>query len=131
NDAATLKLAKQNGFADAVLADLWQTNADQIRHQRLANDIMPTYKMVDTCAGEFDAHTPYFYSTYEDENESTPFDQPTVLVIGAGLIRIGQGIEFDYATVHCVRTLKDAGYRAIIMNNNPETVSTDFSISDK
>lgn len=130
-DAATLKVAKQNGFADAVLADLWHTDADQIRAQRIDHDIVPTYKMVDTCAGEFDAHTPYFYSTYEDENESTPFDQPTVLVIGAGPIRIGQGIEFDYATVHCVQTLKDAGYRAIIMNNNPETVSTDFSISDK
>jgi Carbamoylphosphate synthase large subunit (split gene in MJ) len=72
NDAATLKLAKQNGFADAVLADLWQTSADQIRHQRLANDIVPTYKMVDTCAGEFDAHTPYFYSTYEDEKRKYP-----------------------------------------------------------
>lgn len=130
-DAGLLKLAKQNGFADQVIADGWHQSFDGVRQARQAAQILPTYKMVDTCAGEFDAHTPYFYSTYETENESRPFTEPTVLVIGAGPIRIGQGIEFDYATVHCVQTLKQAGYRAIIMNNNPETVSTDFSISDK
>lgn len=131
NDPDELKVAKQNGFADETIASLWNLNADDVRAERKEHEIIPTYKMVDTCAGEFDAHTPYFYSTYEYENESKPFDKPTVLVIGAGPIRIGQGIEFDYATVHCVQTLKEAGYRAIIMNNNPETVSTDFSISDK
>lgn len=131
NDVGLLQTAKQNGFSDEVIANLWQQTADQIRQMRIANHIIPVYKMVDTCAGEFESATPYFYSTYEHENESLPSEQKTVLVIGAGPIRIGQGIEFDYATVHCVQTLQEAGYNAVIMNNNPETVSTDFSISDK
>lgn len=130
-DLAVLKLAKQNGFTDVVIGKAWHKTADEIRALRRTNQIWPVYKMVDTCAAEFESHTPYFYSTYEEENESHSSEQPTVMVIGAGPIRIGQGIEFDYATVHCVQTLKAAGYRAIIMNNNPETVSTDFSISDK
>lgn len=87
--------------------------------------------MVDTCAAEFESETPYFYSTYEDENESIPSDRKKILVLGSGPIRIGQGIEFDYATVHSVLAIKEMNYEAIIMNNNPETVSTDFSISDK
>ncbi|WP_412989025.1 carbamoyl-phosphate synthase large subunit [Pediococcus siamensis] len=130
-DLKLLKFAKQNGFTDTIIAQAWQRTADEIRSTRRQNGIWPVYKMVDTCAAEFESQTPYFYSTYELENESQHSSQPTVLVIGAGPIRIGQGIEFDYATVHCVQTLKEAGYRAIIMNNNPETVSTDFSISDK
>lgn len=131
NDPTVLKYAKQNGFSDEVIAKSWHQTPDEIRAIRQANGIIPVYKMVDTCAGEFESVTPYFYSTYEHENESHKSDKPTVLVIGAGPIRIGQGIEFDYATVHCVQTLQEAGYNAIIMNNNPETVSTDFSISDK
>ena len=93
--------------------------------------IVPVYKMVDTCAAEFESETPYFYSTYEDENESERTDKKSVIVLGSGPIRIGQGVEFDYATVHSVWAIKQAGYEAIIINNNPETVSTDFSISDK
>lgn len=92
---------------------------------------MPVYKTVDTCAAEFEATTPYYYGTYEEENESVKTDRESILVIGSGPIRIGQGVEFDYATVHSVWAIKEAGYEAIIINNNPETVSTDFSISDK
>lgn len=131
NDADLLKLAKQNGFSDEMLGEFWHATEDDIRQQRATAGVQPTYKMVDTCAGEFEAHTPYFYSTYGSENESHANSDKTVLVLGSGPIRIGQGIEFDYATVHCAQTLKQAGYQAIIMNNNPETVSTDFSISDK
>src|SRR5699024_8289305 len=93
--------------------------------------ITPVYKMVDTCAGAFESKAPYFYSTYEEENESIRTGKEKILVLGSGPIRIGQGIEFDYATVHSVLAIKEIGYEAIIMNNNPETVSTDFSISDK
>ncbi|MFV8213032.1 carbamoyl-phosphate synthase large subunit, partial [Streptococcus pluranimalium] len=95
------------------------------------NKLLPVYKMVDTCAAEFDSSTPYFYSTYEWENESLRSDKESVLVLGSGPIRIGQGVEFDYATVHSVKAIQAAGYEAIIMNSNPETVSTDFSVSDK
>ena len=98
---------------------------------RKKTGIIPVYKMVDTCAAEFESETPYFYGTYEDENESIVTDRESVIVLGSGPIRIGQGIEFDYATVHSVWAIKEAGYEAIIINNNPETVSTDFSISDK
>ena len=87
--------------------------------------------MVDTCAGEFESETPYFYSTYETENESHKSERENIIVLGSGPIRIGQGIEFDYSTVHSVMTIRNAGYEAIVINNNPETVSTDFSISDK
>ncbi|CUS27018.1 carbamoyl phosphate synthase large subunit [Paucilactobacillus oligofermentans DSM 15707 = LMG 22743] len=131
NASELLKLAKQNGFSDEMIADFWQMTTDEIRNVRKGQNLLPTYKMVDTCAGEFEAHTPYFYSTYETETERHADSDKTVLVLGSGPIRIGQGIEFDYATVHCAQTLKEAGYQAVIMNNNPETVSTDFSISDK
>ncbi|MFR7030359.1 ATP-grasp domain-containing protein, partial [Streptococcus pneumoniae] len=102
-----------------------------VRQLRLENKIVPVYKMVDTCAAEFDSETPYFYSTYGWENESIRSDKESVLVLGSGPIRIGQGVEFDYATVHSVKAIQAAGYEAIIMNSNPETVSTDFSVSDK
>lgn len=92
---------------------------------------MPVYKMIDTCAGEFSAYVPYFYSTYEDENESMVTDKPSIIVLGSGPIRIGQGVEFDYSTVHAIWAIQQAGYEAIVINNNPETVSTDYSISDK
>ena len=130
-DLEVLKTAKLNGFSDRKIAELWKTTADQVRQLRLENKIVPVYKMVDTCAAEFDSETPYFYSTYGWENESIKSDKESVLVLGSGPIRIGQGVEFDYATVHSVKAIQAAGYEAIIMNSNPETVSTDFSVSDK
>ena len=130
-DVDTLTLAKNNGLADETIARQWQMTPQAVRQWRLQQQITPVYKMVDTCAGEFAASTPYFYGTYEQENESHPSSKPSILVLGSGPIRIGQGVEFDYATVHCVQAIQSAGYEAIIINNNPETVSTDFSISDK
>lgn len=130
-DVDTLRLAKQNGFVDKKIAELWQMTIEEVRQFRLANQIKPVYKMVDTCAAEFESSTPYFYSTYEFENESIRSPKDSVLVLGSGPIRIGQGVEFDYATVHSVKAIQKAGYEAVIMNSNPETVSTDFSISDK
>lgn len=126
-----LRKAKEKGFSDIAIARLWNKAVDDVYQFRMAHGIVPVYKMVDTCAGEFDSETPYFYSSYEDENESVITDRKKVLVLGSGPIRIGQGVEFDYATVHSVLAIKEMGYEAIIMNNNPETVSTDFSISDK
>ncbi|MFZ2845189.1 MAG: carbamoyl-phosphate synthase large subunit, partial [Lactococcus chungangensis] len=126
-----LKDAKRHGFSDRKIADLWRTDADEIRKRRLDNNIVPVFKMVDTCAAEFESTTPYFYSSYEFENESIRSEKESVLVLGSGPIRIGQGVEFDYATVHSVKAIQAAGYEAIIMNSNPETVSTDFSVSDK
>jgi carbamoyl-phosphate synthase large subunit len=98
---------------------------------RKKSEIFPVYKMIDTCASEFDSYVPYFYSTYEEENESVPSEKRKIAVLGSGPIRIGQGVEFDYSTVHAVQTIKKAGYEAIIINNNPETVSTDYTCSDK
>ncbi|MEC5422761.1 carbamoyl-phosphate synthase large subunit [Virgibacillus sp. C22-A2] len=123
--------AKKVGFSDAHIARLWNLTVDEIYQQRNSQGIVPVYKMVDTCAAEFESETPYFYSTYEEENESVASSRKKILVLGSGPIRIGQGIEFDYATVHSVLAIKEMGYESIIMNNNPETVSTDFSISDK
>ncbi|WP_461203478.1 carbamoyl-phosphate synthase large subunit [Enterococcus sp. N342-3-1-2] len=131
NDLVHLKEAKQNGFTDRTIAGIWQTTEDAVRAQRHEAKLVPVYKMVDTCAAEFESATPYFYSTYEFENESQRSAKESVLVLGSGPIRIGQGVEFDYATVHSVKAIQAAGYEAIIMNSNPETVSTDFSISDK
>jgi len=130
-DENVLRTVKQNGFTDQKIAELWKTEAKQIRELREKSDIKPGYKMVDTCAAEFASQTPYFYSSYEVENESERSAKDSVLVLGSGPIRIGQGVEFDYATVHSVKAIQQAGYEAIIMNSNPETVSTDFSISDK
>lgn len=130
-DASLLKTAKTYGITDHKIADLWETTPKQVREFRIAEQIIPVYKMVDTCAGEFASQTPYFYSSYEFENESVRSTKPSILVLGSGPIRIGQGVEFDYATVHSVKAIQAAGYEAIIMNSNPETVSTDFSISDK
>ena len=98
---------------------------------RKENGILPVYKMIDTCASEFDSYVPYFYSTYEEENESVVSDKKKIIVLGSGPIRIGQGVEFDYSTVHAIWSIRDAGYEAIIINNNPETVSTDYTTSDK
>lgn len=131
NDLDVLKEAKRFGFDDSKIAEIWDMTAEQVRQIRLDNQIVPVYKMVDTCAAEFESATPYFYSTYAFENESIKSDKESVIVLGSGPIRIGQGVEFDYATVHSVKALQAAGYEAIIMNSNPETVSTDFSVSDK
>ena len=130
-DSYVLKKAKQNGFADTKIASLWGMTAEQVRRIRQEQKIVPVYKMVDTCAAEFESATPYFYSTYGFENGSVKSRKESVLVLGSGPIRIGQGVEFDYATVHSVKAIQAAGYEAIIMNSNPETVSTDFSVSDK
>lgn len=123
--------AKQNGFTDKKVAELWQSDELSVSQFRKEHQLIPVFKMVDTCAAEFESVTPYFYSTYEQENESSRSEKESVLVLGSGPIRIGQGVEFDYATVHSVKAIQQAGYEAIIMNSNPETVSTDFSISDK
>lgn len=130
-DLDILKMAKETGIVDEFIAQSWNWSVDEVETFRRQEGLVPVYKMVDTCAAEFESATPYYYSSYEQENESIRTDKPSVLVLGSGPIRIGQGIEFDYATVHTVWAIQQAGYEAIIMNNNPETVSTDFSVSDK
>jgi len=126
-----LRPAKQLGFSDARLAALWETNEDDVRAQRKRLGIRPVYKRVDTCAAEFVAHTPYLYSTYEDECEADPTDKKKIMILGGGPNRIGQGIEFDYCCVHAVFALREAGYETIMVNCNPETVSTDYDTSDR
>lgn len=128
---AVLQTAKELGFSDKYISREWNMPEQELYQMRKEAAIKPVYKMVDTCAAEFESETPYFYSTYEEENESEVTSRKSVVVLGSGPIRIGQGVEFDYATVHSVWAIKQAGYEAIIINNNPETVSTDFSISDK
>ena len=130
-DPATLRELKRYGFCDKAIGEFWRCSADQVRAFRLQQGIVPVYKMIDTCASEFDSYIPYFYSTYAEENESQVSTGKKVVVLGAGPIRIGQGVEFDYSTVHAVKTIKEAGIEAIIINNNPETVSTDYTCSDK
>ena len=129
NDAVILKDAKVMGFSDAFIAKLWNESEIDVFNMRRKNKIMPVYKMVDTC--HTGAYIPYFYSTYTGENDSRITDKKSVVVLGAGPIRIGQGVEFDYSTVHAVTTIKNSGYEAIIINNNPETVSTDYTTADK
>jgi len=128
--------AKMLGFSDVQLANLLGKTEDEIRELRKKLNIVPVYKIVDTCAAEFEAKTPYYYSCYErlfydEQNESVPSDRKKVIIIGSGPIRIGQGVEFDYSTVHAIFALKEMGIEAIIVNNNPETVSTDYDTSDK
>ena len=126
-----LREAKRSGFSDSYVAELWGDTTDNIYKLRCEENIFPVYKMIDTCASEFDSYVPYFYSTYAEENESIVSDKPKIIVLGSGPIRIGQGVEFDYSTVHAVRTIKQLGYEAIVINNNPETVSTDYTATDK
>ncbi|MBR0121364.1 MAG: carbamoyl-phosphate synthase large subunit, partial [Clostridia bacterium] len=126
-----LKMAKKMGFSDSYVAELWKTDEDDIYNRRVKEGIFPVYKMIDTCASEFDSYVPYFYSTYESENESVVSDKKKIIVLGSGPIRIGQGVEFDYSTVHAVAAIRSAGYEAIVINNNPETVSTDYTTADK
>jgi carbamoyl-phosphate synthase large subunit len=130
-DDELLREAKRRGFADSALARLWGTTAEDVRAQRRRAGIWPVYKVVDTCAGEFPAETPYFYSTYAAEDEVPSSGRPRIVVLGAGPIRIGQGIEFDYSSVHAVRALRHEGVDAILINNNPETVSTDFDVASR
>ena len=131
-DAEALRECKRYGFSDRAVAKLWGMTEAAVCERRKALGIRPVYKAIDSCASEFDAYIPYYYSTYAEENEahSTP-GKKKIVVLGAGPIRIGQGVEFDYSTVHAVQTIKQSGYEAIIINNNPETVSTDYTTSDK
>ena len=126
-----LREAKKWGFSDRRLAQLWKTTEDDIRRWRFDRHILPVYKLVDTCAAEFEAYTPYYYSTYEVENEARPSTKPKVVILGGGPNRIGQGIEFDYCCVHASFALREEGYESIMVNSNPETVSTDYDTSDK
>ena len=130
-DTGVLYEAKRMGFSDREIGVLWHMSAHEIFDMRKENAIMPVYKMIDTCASEFESYVPYFYSTYETENESKITGNRKIIVLGSGPIRIGQGVEFDYSTVHAVKTIREEGYEAIIINNNPETVSTDYTTSDK
>ena len=130
-DVETLRDAKRMGFGDKYIGQLWGMTEHELFALRKANHIFPVYKMIDTCGGEFSAYVPYFYSTYEEENESIVSQKEKIVVLGSGPIRIGQGVEFDYSTVHAIWSIRKAGYEAIIINNNPETVSTDYTTSDK
>lgn len=130
-DAKALREAKRMGFSDVTIAHLWNVDELSIYKFRKEHGIIPVFKKVDTCAGNYESDAPYFYGTYEEANESIKSEKKSVIVLGSGPIRIGQGVEFDYATVHSIWAIQQAGYEAIVINNNPETVSTDFSISDK
>ncbi|WLR51561.1 carbamoyl phosphate synthase large subunit [Bacillus tianshenii] len=126
-----LTTLKKYGFGDENLAQMWKVDEKEVREKRKQYGIMPSYKMVDTCAAEFEAHTPYYYSSWSGECEANVTDKPKVLIIGSGPIRIGQGIEFDYSSVHSVLALQEEGYETIMVNNNPETVSTDYEMADR
>ena len=130
-DIDELYAAKKMGFSDECIGRLWGMRGDEVFALRAEHNMFPVYKMIDTCASEFESYIPYFYSTYEEENESVVSDREKIVVLGSGPIRIGQGVEFDYSTVHAVKTIKASGREAIIINNNPETVSTDYTCSDK
>ncbi len=126
-----LRESKRMGFSDSQIGLLTDRTEEEVQEIREGHGLRPTYKMVDTCAGEFEAETPFFYSTYEQENEALPTGKPTAVVVGSGPIRIGQGIEFDYCSVHAAWALSDAGIQSVMINSNPETVSTDFDTSDR
>ena len=128
---ACLREAKRLGFSDRTLGMLWDLNEEEVRTLRFEAGIEPVFKLVDTCAAEFEAYTPYYYSTYETESETRPSSRPAVMILGGGPNRIGQGIEFDYCCVHASLALREEGYESIMVNSNPETVSTDYDISDK
>jgi carbamoyl-phosphate synthase large subunit len=123
--------AKRLGFSDITLGGIWKLPEEEIRRRRYETGILPVYKLVDTCAAEFEAYTPYYYSTYETEDETRPSTKPKVVILGGGPNRIGQGIEFDYCCVHASFALREEGYESIMVNSNPETVSTDYDTSDK
>ena len=131
SDRELLAGAKRMGFSDSYIAELLRQTEDEVRERRKKYGLSPVYKMIDTCASEFESYVPYFYSTYEEENESSVSGKKKIIVLGSGPIRIGQGVEFDYSTVHAVKTIQEMGYEAIVINNNPETVSTDYTMADK
>lgn len=131
DDPDRLRLAKSWGFCDIRLGELTGCDEEAVRRKRLASGIRPVYKLVDTCAAEFEAYTPYFYSTYEEEDEARPTDRAKVVILGGGPNRIGQGIEFDYCCVHASFALRELGMESVMVNSNPETVSTDYDTSDK
>ena len=130
-EVSNLRFAKENGISDKFLSLITNHSEEKIRNERIKNNIIPVYKMVDTCAAEFEAYTPYLYSTYQDEDESPSDKRKKILILGGGPNRIGQGIEFDYCCVHASFALKEDGYQTIMVNCNPETVSTDYDTSDK
>ncbi|RAK17023.1 carbamoyl-phosphate synthase large subunit [Anoxybacillus vitaminiphilus] len=130
-DENTLQLLKEKGFSDFFLANVWNVSEKEVREKRKALGIVPSYKMVDTCAAEFHSETDYYYSSYFGESELKKSDKQKVLIIGSGPIRIGQGIEFDYSSVHSVYALQQEGYETVLINNNPETVSTDFAVANR
>ena len=130
-DIDLLREAKKMGFSDKAIAGFQSLTGGQVYALRAEHGILPGYRMIDSCAGEFDSYIPYFYSTYEPGNESLVSAKKKIVVLGSGPIRIGQGVEFDYSTVHAIQTIRKAGFEAIIINNNPETVSTDYTTSDK
>ncbi len=130
-DREVLLKAKKYGFCDRIIADLWGTDELTVYKYRKDENIRPAYKMIDTCADQFEFYVPYLYSAYEGENETERSNKKKIIVLGSGPIRIGQGVEFDYSSVHAIMTIRDNGYEAIIINNNPETVSTDYTCSDK
>ena len=130
-DPEIIYKAKRSGFSDKQLANIFKTTEKAIRDYRFTNKILPVYKTVDTCAAEFEANTPYHYSTYEKFNESISSEKEKIIILGGGPNRIGQGIEFDYCCVRCVKSLREEGYETIMINCNPETVSTDYDITDK
>jgi carbamoyl-phosphate synthase large subunit len=129
--AGVLYLAKQYGFSDPELAELWGKSPEEVRQRRKALNVRPVFKRVDTCAAEFESFTPYLYSTYEEENEADPSTRRKIMILGSGPNRIGQGIEFDYCCVHASYALKEEGFETIMVNCNPETVSTDYDTSDR
>ncbi|RWX43105.1 carbamoyl-phosphate synthase, large subunit, partial [Candidatus Electrothrix marina] len=130
-DADSLRTAKQYGFSDAQLGFMTGTSEDDIRQLRKEKEVLPVYKLVDTCAAEFESYTPYYYSCYDQENESLPSDRKKIIILGGGPNRIGQGIEFDYCCVHASFALEEIGVESIMVNSNPETVSTDYDTSDR
>src|SRR5256714_5836760 len=127
-----LRKAKQSGFSDRQLATLWHPSEISVREYRKGRGVVPTYKSVDTCAAEFEAYTPYYYSTYEDEDETPPkpAGKKRIVILGSGPNRIGQGIEFDYCCCHASFALRELGIESVMVNSNPETVSTDYDTSD-
>ena len=129
--AMSLKKLKQNGYSDRQIGRLWKKSELEIRDLRINENVLPSYKVVDTCAAEFKAQTPYCYSTYDEENEIVPLEGKKIIILGGGPNRIGQGIEFDYCCVQAVFGLQDLGYKTIMVNCNPETVSTDFDLVDR
>ena len=123
--------AKEFGFSDRQIGNFWNCSPDQVRSKRESLGVSTTFRLVDTCAAEFEAFTPYYYSSYGDENEISNSTKKKIMILGGGPNRIGQGIEFDYCCVHASFALREAGYETVMVNSNPETVSTDYDVSDR